>query len=267
MTESDSSASPSTTRGPHTGGHGQTPPAPSRRRLLAAVDADCVRPRDRRDHPAVPPRPRAAGRHAPWHGSRWGLGLAGWALFVLAVYLTLGSTSTATSASPACMVGFLVGLTGMGGGALMTPVLDLRLRLRADDGRSAPTSPTPPSPRSPAPGSTGARARWTSPWRSGSRSAASRPPSPAWPPIAYVKSNYGDRAHQRGALQGHRLRADDGRRAAHREGRHARRRRAPPREHQDVAQAQGDDRRASASAPASSSASPRSAAARCSPCS
>ncbi len=59
------------------------------------------------------------------------------------------------------LIGFLVGLTGMGGGALMTPDPHLLLRLQARRSRSAPTSPTEPSRRRSAPGGTGASARST----------------------------------------------------------------------------------------------------------
>ena len=54
---------------------------------------------------------------------RWGIGLAGWGLFVLVMYLTLGAELNGYLSIAGLMVGFLVGLTGMGGGALMTPVL------------------------------------------------------------------------------------------------------------------------------------------------
>jgi uncharacterized protein len=54
---------------------------------------------------------------------RWGLGLAGWGIFVLVVYLTLGDHLNGYLSIAGLMIGFLVGLTGMGGGALMTPVL------------------------------------------------------------------------------------------------------------------------------------------------
>ena len=83
----------------------------------------------------------------------------------------------------------LVGLTGMGGGALMTPVL---ISSSASSRRwpSAPRLTYAAVTKIASCGSTGARARWTSPWRSGSRSAAS-----AWligvATIAYVKASYG----------------------------------------------------------------------------
>ena len=54
---------------------------------------------------------------------RWGLGLGGWALFVAAMYLTVGGDLNGYLSIAGLLVGFLVGLTGMGGGALMTPVL------------------------------------------------------------------------------------------------------------------------------------------------
>ena len=54
---------------------------------------------------------------------RWGVGLAGWGLFVLVIYLTLGQNLNGYLSLAGLLIGFLVGLTGMGGGALMTPVL------------------------------------------------------------------------------------------------------------------------------------------------
>jgi uncharacterized protein len=54
---------------------------------------------------------------------RWGVGLAGWAVFVAIMYLTLGGHLNGYLSIAGLMIGFLVGLTGMGGGALMTPVL------------------------------------------------------------------------------------------------------------------------------------------------
>ena len=54
---------------------------------------------------------------------RWGVGLAGWAVFVAVMYLTLGGHLNGYLSLAGLLVGFLVGLTGMGGGALMTPVL------------------------------------------------------------------------------------------------------------------------------------------------
>ena len=134
------------------------------------------------------------------------------------------------------MVGFLVGLTGMGGGALMTPVLifvfgfEPTMAIGTDVTYAAVTK---------------IAGSWKH-WRQGSvdiplalwLALGSIPASLVGvATIAYVKTNYGD-AHQRHPLQGHRLGADDGRRAAHREGRHARGRSAPPREHQDDAAAQ-----------------------------
>lgn len=54
---------------------------------------------------------------------RWGVGLAGWAAFVAVMYLTFGGHLNGYLSIAGLMIGFLVGLTGMGGGALMTPVL------------------------------------------------------------------------------------------------------------------------------------------------
>ena len=68
----------------------------------------------------VPPPP--AMSTAAW-AKRWGLGLGAWAVFVAAVYLTVGAHLNGYLSIAGLLVGFLVGLTGMGGGALMTPVL------------------------------------------------------------------------------------------------------------------------------------------------
>jgi uncharacterized protein len=54
---------------------------------------------------------------------RWGIGLAGWAAFVAVMYLTVGGHLNGYLSIAGLLIGFLVGLTGMGGGALMTPVL------------------------------------------------------------------------------------------------------------------------------------------------
>jgi len=54
---------------------------------------------------------------------RWLLGLAGWAIVVTVVYLAVGSHLNPYLSITGLLVGFLVGLTGMGGGALMTPIL------------------------------------------------------------------------------------------------------------------------------------------------
>jgi uncharacterized membrane protein YfcA len=67
------------------------------------------------------PQPTGVGSHA-WK-IRWGLLGGGWALFVAVAYLTAGSHLNGYLSLTGLMIGFLVGLTGMGGGALMTPVL------------------------------------------------------------------------------------------------------------------------------------------------
>ena len=66
-------------------------------------------------------------------------------------------------------VGILIGLTGIGGGSLMTPLLVLVRRHLSRSSRSAPTSPTARSRRRSAAGATCARARSTSACRSGWR--------------------------------------------------------------------------------------------------
>ena len=73
--------------------------------------------------PPFRPGPEPEGLPAGAWLRRWGVGLAGWGLFVLVVYLTFGQHLNGYLSMAGLMVGFLVGLTGMGGGALMTPVL------------------------------------------------------------------------------------------------------------------------------------------------
>jgi uncharacterized protein len=75
---------------------------------------------------AIPPfRPggEPTGQSAGAWLKRWGIGLAGWAAFVAVMYVTLGGHLNGYLSIAGLLVGFLVGLTGMGGGALMTPVL------------------------------------------------------------------------------------------------------------------------------------------------
>ena len=75
---------------------------------------------------AIPPF-RPAPEPSVWHKGnwklRWGLMLGGWAVFVAVMYLTVGGHLNGYLSLTGLMIGFLVGLTGMGGGALMTPVL------------------------------------------------------------------------------------------------------------------------------------------------
>jgi len=75
---------------------------------------------------AIPPF-RPAPEPGVWHKGnwklRWGLMLGGWAIFVAVMYLTLGGHLNGYLSLTGLLIGFLVGLTGMGGGALMTPVL------------------------------------------------------------------------------------------------------------------------------------------------
>jgi uncharacterized protein len=78
------------------------------------------------DIDAIPPF-RPAPEPGAWHKGnwrlRWGLMLGGWALFVAVMYLTVGGHLNGYLSLTGLVIGFLVGLTGMGGGALMTPVL------------------------------------------------------------------------------------------------------------------------------------------------
>lgn len=56
---------------------------------------------------------------------RWPLVLAAWAVLIALAYAAVGSHLNAYLTITGLLVGFLVGLTGMGGGALMTPILIL----------------------------------------------------------------------------------------------------------------------------------------------
>ncbi len=77
----------------------------------------CVLPDD-----ALPPFRPAPAPSGRWR-RRWALGLGGWGLFVAAVYAGAGGHLNPYLSLTGLLVGFLVGLTGMGGGALMTPIL------------------------------------------------------------------------------------------------------------------------------------------------
>jgi len=56
---------------------------------------------------------------------RWPLVLVAWALLVALAYAVVGGDLNVYLTITGLLVGFLVGLTGMGGGALMTPILIL----------------------------------------------------------------------------------------------------------------------------------------------
>ena len=73
--------------------------------------------------PPFRPGPEPSGLTIGAWLRRWGVGLAGWSVFVLVIYLTLGANLNPYLSLAGLLIGFLVGLTGMGGGALMTPVL------------------------------------------------------------------------------------------------------------------------------------------------
>jgi uncharacterized membrane protein YfcA len=101
-------------------------PVPGRPEPSAAVDDvdDEIFDPDIDDAlPPFRPGPEPSGLTAGAWLRRWGAGLAGWALFVLIIYLTFGQNLNGYLSIAGLMIGFLVGLTGMGGGALMTPVL------------------------------------------------------------------------------------------------------------------------------------------------
>ena len=127
MTESDSSAiAVDDVPGLTAGGHSETLPAPDPAAgdCSPAADADCVYdPEIDETIPPFRPGPEPTGVWTRSWKVRWGLGLSGWALFVAAMYLTVGGDLNGYLSLAGLMVGFLVGLTGMGGGALMTPVL------------------------------------------------------------------------------------------------------------------------------------------------
>jgi uncharacterized protein len=56
---------------------------------------------------------------------RWAIVLVAWAVLVALAYAAVGGHLNAYLTLTGLLVGFLVGLTGMGGGALMTPILIL----------------------------------------------------------------------------------------------------------------------------------------------
>jgi uncharacterized protein len=56
---------------------------------------------------------------------RWPIVLGAWAVFVALIYASVDGHLNAYLTITGLLVGFLVGLTGMGGGALMTPILIL----------------------------------------------------------------------------------------------------------------------------------------------
>ena len=172
--------------------------------------------------PPFRPAPAPSGR---WR-RRWALGLGGWAVFVAAVYAGAGGHLNPYLSLTGLFVGFLVGLTGMGGGALMTPILIFvfgfspTLAVGTDVTYAAVTK---------------VFGSWRH-WKQGSVDlplalwlcAGSVPMSLLGVgTITYLKHNYGDVLN--GILyRRHRHGADGRRRAAHRQGRDARRPAAPP---------------------------------------
>ena len=111
----------------HRDGDTQTFPAPAAdptwATAAAQADVDVFDREIDRTIPPFRPGPEPSGLPAGAWLRRWGAGLAGWGLVVLVVYLTLGQNLNGYLSVAGLMIGFLVGLTGMGGGALMTPVL------------------------------------------------------------------------------------------------------------------------------------------------
>ena len=97
-----------------------TPGAPALNETTLATPDDCVIDPDIDDTlPPFRPAPEPTGA---WK-TRWALGIAGWAIVVAAAYATVGGHLNPYLSVTGLLVGFLVGLTGMGGGALMTPIL------------------------------------------------------------------------------------------------------------------------------------------------
>src|SRR5665647_2169164 len=93
---------------------------PSAQRLFQAPADDDVFDADIDDTlPPFRPAPQPTGA---WK-RRWALGIGGWAVVVAAAYATVGVHLNPYLSLTGLLVGFLVGLTGMGGGALMTPIL------------------------------------------------------------------------------------------------------------------------------------------------
>src|SRR5665648_728054 len=83
-----------------------------------ALDERAAAPADDTLPPFRPaPQPTGAWKR------RWALGIGGWAVVVAAAYATVGVHLNPYLSLTGLLVGFLVGLTGMGGGALMTPIL------------------------------------------------------------------------------------------------------------------------------------------------
>ena len=235
-------------------------PAPDRRRC-ARREVDCVYDPDIDDTiPPFRPGPEPAAAHTHAWKVRWGLGLGGWALFVAVMYLTVGGHLNGYLSLAGLMVGFLVGLTGMGGGALMTPVLIFVFGFSADDGhrhrrhlRRRHQDRRLVEALAPGLGGHPPGALALPRQRPGRAHRRRR---------RHLRQEPLRRPRRRHPVPGHRLGADDGRRAAHREDRHPRRPEVPPREHQDVAPHEDRHRLPRHRASASSSASPRSAAAR-----
>ena len=109
MTESKSSVVVAST--PISGALDERPAAPADDDVFDAEIDDTL--------PPFRPAPAPTGA---WH-KRWALGIGGWAIVVAAAYAAVGGHLNPYLSLTGLLVGFLVGLTGMGGGALMTPIL------------------------------------------------------------------------------------------------------------------------------------------------
>ena len=109
MTESKSSVVVAST--PISGALDERPAAPADDDVFDAEIDDTL--------PPFRPAPAPTGA---WH-KRWALGIGGWAIVVTAAYAAVGGHLNPYLSLTGLLVGFLVGLTGMGGGALMTPIL------------------------------------------------------------------------------------------------------------------------------------------------
>jgi uncharacterized membrane protein YfcA len=101
----------------------RSPEADGAAQAGAVADGDIYDPEIDETIPPFRPGPEPSGLSAGAWLKRWGLGLTGWGVFVLVAYLTLGGNLNGYLSIAGLMIGFLVGFTGMGGGALMTPVL------------------------------------------------------------------------------------------------------------------------------------------------
>jgi uncharacterized protein len=88
----------------------------------ASAAAPRTPPLEDLDDDVIPPFRPAPEPLGGWR-TRWATAIGAWALVVGAVYAAFGAHLNPYLSLTGLLVGFLVGLTGMGGGALMTPIL------------------------------------------------------------------------------------------------------------------------------------------------